>query len=256
MCQAAHYGYVITGKVAFRYADGTVEEITTGEAYVATPATPPSSTRAPRSWSSPTPRQLNQTMAAVTANMEAVGGQLPTSTSCTTGPWGTTGRPCLLLATSATPSTRGGSTPTFGTRPIAEAPSSAGSSGDRAGPGVVLAGLRASAYRPGASPNSASTRAPQDRAQPGLAEQDLGVLVLAKMGPHRLSRTSIPPVQLGDLRDQARTPSRRRRRPARGPVPAAGREPGRDPLGAASTALASRAVHMAAIRDRVSVPPF
>ena len=55
MRQAAHYGYVITGKVAFRYADGTLEEITTGSPTWPPPATPPSSTPGPSWWSSPTP---------------------------------------------------------------------------------------------------------------------------------------------------------------------------------------------------------
>ena len=74
MCQAAHYGYVITGKVAFRYADGTLDEITTGEAYVATPGHTPILYAGTEVVEFTNTEQLNQTMAAVTANMQSPKG--------------------------------------------------------------------------------------------------------------------------------------------------------------------------------------
>ncbi|MBK8460205.1 MAG: cupin domain-containing protein [Micropruina sp.] len=73
LCQAAHYGYVIMGKVGFRYADGSVDEITTGEAYVATPGHTPILYAGTEVVEFTNTEQLNQTMAAVTKNMEAAG---------------------------------------------------------------------------------------------------------------------------------------------------------------------------------------
>jgi hypothetical protein len=40
-CQARHWGYVIRGKVAYKMADGTVEEIGAGEAYYVRPGHTP-----------------------------------------------------------------------------------------------------------------------------------------------------------------------------------------------------------------------
>jgi hypothetical protein len=73
MCQAAHYGYVITGKLAFRYPDGTVDEITTGESYVATPGHTPILYAGTEVVEFTNTEQLNQTMAAVMKNMETAG---------------------------------------------------------------------------------------------------------------------------------------------------------------------------------------
>jgi hypothetical protein len=73
MCQAAHYGYVITGKVGFRYADGTVDEITTGESYVATPGHTPILYAGTEVVEFTNTEQLNETMAAVMKNMQAQG---------------------------------------------------------------------------------------------------------------------------------------------------------------------------------------
>lgn len=73
MCQAAHYGYVISGKVAFRYPDGTVEEITTGESYVATPGHTPILYARTEVVEFTNTEQLNQTMATVMKNMETAG---------------------------------------------------------------------------------------------------------------------------------------------------------------------------------------
>lgn len=73
-CQAAHYGYVISGKVAFRYADGTVDEVTAGEAYVATPGHTPILYAGTEVVEFTNTEQLNRTMAAVMANMGSSGG--------------------------------------------------------------------------------------------------------------------------------------------------------------------------------------
>jgi hypothetical protein len=73
LCQAAHYGYVITGKVGFRYADGTVEEIATGESYVATPGHTPILYAGTEVVEFTSTEQLNQTMAVVMKNMETAG---------------------------------------------------------------------------------------------------------------------------------------------------------------------------------------
>lgn len=71
MCQAAHYGYVISGRVGFRYADGTVEEITTGESYVATPGHTPILYAGTEVVEFTNTAQLNETMAAVMKNLES-----------------------------------------------------------------------------------------------------------------------------------------------------------------------------------------
>lgn len=73
-CQAAHYGYVVVGKVGFRYADGTVEEMTTGESYVATPGHTPLLYAGTEVVEFTNTEQLNRTMAAVAKNMEAAKG--------------------------------------------------------------------------------------------------------------------------------------------------------------------------------------
>ena len=72
-CQAAHYGYVIAGKVAFRYADGTLDEITAGEAYVATPGHTPILFAGTEVVEFTNTEELNATMEAVTRNMQAAG---------------------------------------------------------------------------------------------------------------------------------------------------------------------------------------
>jgi hypothetical protein len=69
MSQAAHYGYVITGKVGFRYADGTVDEITTGESYVATPGHTPILYAGTEVVEFTNTERLNETMAAVMRNI-------------------------------------------------------------------------------------------------------------------------------------------------------------------------------------------
>jgi hypothetical protein len=73
MCQAAHYGYVITGKVGFRYAEDTIDEITTGGSYVATPGHTPNLYAGTEVVEFTNTEQLNQTMAMVMKNMETAG---------------------------------------------------------------------------------------------------------------------------------------------------------------------------------------
>jgi hypothetical protein len=70
-CQAAHYGYVISGRVGFRYADGTVEEITAGESYVATPGHTPILYAGTELVEFTNTAQLNETMATVMKNFES-----------------------------------------------------------------------------------------------------------------------------------------------------------------------------------------
>jgi mannose-6-phosphate isomerase-like protein (cupin superfamily) len=72
-CHAAHWGYVINGKVAFNYGDHE-ETYETGDAYYAPPG------HTPRLFAgteivefSPTD-ELHRTMEVVTKNMEAAGG--------------------------------------------------------------------------------------------------------------------------------------------------------------------------------------
>lgn len=72
-CQATHYGYVITGKVAFKYTDGTVEEITSGESYVATPGHTPVLYAGTEVVEFTKTEQLNRSMAVVRKNLEAAG---------------------------------------------------------------------------------------------------------------------------------------------------------------------------------------
>jgi len=72
-CQAAHYGYVVTGRLAFRYADGTVDEITTGESCVGTPGHTPILYAGTEVVEFTNTEQQNQTMAAVMKNMETAG---------------------------------------------------------------------------------------------------------------------------------------------------------------------------------------
>ena len=40
MCQCPHWGYVLEGKLTYRYADGTEDTIESGEAYYARPGHP------------------------------------------------------------------------------------------------------------------------------------------------------------------------------------------------------------------------
>jgi hypothetical protein len=71
-CQAAHWGYVIEGKVTFRFADGE-ETYETGDAYYAPPGhTPVLYAGTEIVEFSPT-EELQHTIEVVTKNMEAAG---------------------------------------------------------------------------------------------------------------------------------------------------------------------------------------
>jgi hypothetical protein len=74
-CQCPHWGYVITGKVTFTFADGHEETYEGGDAYYAPPG------HTPRLYSGsevvefhPT-EELAKTMAVVEKNLEATAGQ-------------------------------------------------------------------------------------------------------------------------------------------------------------------------------------
>ena len=64
---------MITGKVAFKYTDGTVEEITSGESYVATPGHTPVLYAGTEVVEFTKTEQLNRSMAVVMKNLEAAG---------------------------------------------------------------------------------------------------------------------------------------------------------------------------------------
>jgi hypothetical protein len=72
-CQCNHMGVVLKGKLVFRYTDGTEDVITAGEAYVTrrghTPVIYPETEVIEFSRTD----ELNETMAVVTKNMEAMG---------------------------------------------------------------------------------------------------------------------------------------------------------------------------------------
>ena len=71
-CQAPHWGYVIKGKVTFKYADRD-ETYETGDAYFAPPGhTPELFAGSEIVEFSPT-KELEQTIEVVTKNMEAAG---------------------------------------------------------------------------------------------------------------------------------------------------------------------------------------
>jgi quercetin dioxygenase-like cupin family protein len=70
-CQCEHWGYVLKGKVGFRYADGEEETYEAGDGYYAPPGhTPILYAGGEIVEFSPT-EELNQTMEVVTKNMEA-----------------------------------------------------------------------------------------------------------------------------------------------------------------------------------------
>jgi hypothetical protein len=72
-CQAAHWGYVIKGKVSFKFADGD-ETYETGDAYYAPPGhTPVLYAGTEIVEFSPTD-ELQRTIEVVTKNMESAGG--------------------------------------------------------------------------------------------------------------------------------------------------------------------------------------
>lgn len=71
-CQAPHWGYVIAGKVTFKTASGD-ETFETGDAYYVAPGHTPVLFAGTEIVEFSTTEQLQQTMEAVTRNMEATG---------------------------------------------------------------------------------------------------------------------------------------------------------------------------------------
>lgn len=72
-CQATHLGYVIKGRVGFRRADGAVEEVTAGEAYVIPPGHTPVLYDGTEVVEFTATHELARTMAAIAANLTAAG---------------------------------------------------------------------------------------------------------------------------------------------------------------------------------------
>ena len=69
-CQAAHWGYVIEGKVAFKFADRE-EVFETGDAYYAPPGHTPVLYAGTEIVEFSTTREFKETIEVVTRNMEA-----------------------------------------------------------------------------------------------------------------------------------------------------------------------------------------
>jgi hypothetical protein len=69
-CQARHWGYVIRGKLAYRSADGTVEEIGPGEAYYVGPGHTPHIYAGTEVVEFSPTAELDETMAVVMRNVE------------------------------------------------------------------------------------------------------------------------------------------------------------------------------------------
>ena len=72
-CQAEHWGYVIKGKLIFKYSDGTVDEILGGEAYFAPPGHTPILTADTEVVEFSPTEKFNETLEVVMKNMEAAG---------------------------------------------------------------------------------------------------------------------------------------------------------------------------------------
>ena len=70
-CQARHWGYVIRGRLAYRLADGTVEEIGAGEAYYVGPGHTPLLYAGTEVVEFSPTAELAETMAVVMRNVEA-----------------------------------------------------------------------------------------------------------------------------------------------------------------------------------------
>ena len=70
-CQARHWGYVIRGKLAYRSADGTVEEIGPGEAYYVGPGHTPLIYAGTEVVEFSPTAELGETMEVVMRNVEA-----------------------------------------------------------------------------------------------------------------------------------------------------------------------------------------
>lgn len=74
-CQCEHWGYVVKGKLIYRYADGTEDIVTGGQAYYARPGhTPVLFAGTEVVEFSPT-AALHETLAVVTKNLEQMAGE-------------------------------------------------------------------------------------------------------------------------------------------------------------------------------------
>ena len=71
-CQAAHWGYVVSGKVSFRSSAGE-ETFTTGEAYYVPPGHTPTLYAGTEVVEFSPTEELNQTLEVVSKNMAAAG---------------------------------------------------------------------------------------------------------------------------------------------------------------------------------------
>jgi hypothetical protein len=71
-CQAPHWGVVLEGTLVFRYTDGSEDVIEAGEAYYAPPGHLPVFKAGTRLVEFSPTGELDQTMAVVMANMEAM----------------------------------------------------------------------------------------------------------------------------------------------------------------------------------------
>jgi len=70
-CQCTHLGYVVTGKLVFRYADHD-ETVEAGETYVATPGHLPLLFAGTELVEFSKTDELNETVAVITKNLEAM----------------------------------------------------------------------------------------------------------------------------------------------------------------------------------------
>jgi hypothetical protein len=71
-CQARHWGYVIEGRMVFRYTDGTEDVIEAGQAYYARPGHLPLFVAGTRVVEFTPTDELEATMAVVTNNISAM----------------------------------------------------------------------------------------------------------------------------------------------------------------------------------------
>jgi hypothetical protein len=70
-CQATHLGYVVTGRIVFRYADHD-ETVEAGESYVATPGHTPLMFAGTELVEFTRTEELNASVAVITKNLEAM----------------------------------------------------------------------------------------------------------------------------------------------------------------------------------------
>ena len=73
-CQSSHWGIVLKGRLTFTHADGT-DVVEAGEAYYAPPGHTPSADPGTETIEFTASAQLQETMAVVTKNVEAMAAQ-------------------------------------------------------------------------------------------------------------------------------------------------------------------------------------